>query len=254
MHRDFKGVWIPKEFWLNRDLGWSEKALLVEISSLSQNSHGCFALDGYFAEFLGVSPGAVANLIRKLKGDGWLEIEGRGRDRTIRISESGQARLGEPIPQNYGNFPQKYGNIPQNYGIPIYRIINTEINTEEEHRLSVELSQSGKSRPKKKGSRLPSDFEVTAEMVAWAAERTPKLDLNIETEKFRNYWIGVAGAKGVKLDWTATWRNWMLNAESYREKWGVTNGKNQGATSTNRDKLAGYEAIFAKYRPEEEGE
>ena len=26
---------------------------------------------------------------------------------------------------------------------------------------------------------------------------------------FRDYWIGVAGAKGRKADWRATWRNWV---------------------------------------------
>ena len=28
-------------------------------------------------------------------------------------------------------------------------------------------------------------------------------------EKFRDYWIGVPGARGTKLDWPATWRNFV---------------------------------------------
>ena len=34
MNRDFKGVWIPKEVWLDDKLSWMEKLFLVEIDSL----------------------------------------------------------------------------------------------------------------------------------------------------------------------------------------------------------------------------
>jgi len=30
-----------------------------------------------------------------------------------------------------------------------------------------------------------------------------------EAERFRDYWIAKPGKDGVKLDWAATWRNWM---------------------------------------------
>jgi hypothetical protein len=35
-NRDFKGVWIPKEIWINTDLSIIEKVLLVEIDSLDK--------------------------------------------------------------------------------------------------------------------------------------------------------------------------------------------------------------------------
>lgn len=28
-------------------------------------------------------------------------------------------------------------------------------------------------------------------------------------ESFRDYWHAAPGQKGVKLDWSATWRNWI---------------------------------------------
>jgi len=31
MERDFKGIWIPKEVWLSRELTWLEKAMYVII-------------------------------------------------------------------------------------------------------------------------------------------------------------------------------------------------------------------------------
>lgn len=64
----------------------------------------------------------------------------------------------------------------------------------------------------KRGTRIPDDFTVTPEMVTWARERVPAVDGRVETEKFINYWRGKSGKDATKLDWPATWRNWMLNA------------------------------------------
>ena len=30
-------------------------------------------------------------------------------------------------------------------------------------------------------------------------------------EKFRDHWVAMAGSKGLKADWPATWRNWCRN-------------------------------------------
>ena len=63
MSRDFKGVWIPREVYLNKKLTYIEKILYVEISSLD-NENGCFASNKYLAEFIGVSITSINN-----KGD-----------------------------------------------------------------------------------------------------------------------------------------------------------------------------------------
>lgn len=68
------------------------------------------------------------------------------------------------------------------------------------------------SSPRKRGTRIPDDFTVTPEMTAWAKERVPQLQGLNETEKFINYWRAASGRTATKLDWGATWRNWMLNA------------------------------------------
>lgn len=60
--------------------------------------------------------------------------------------------------------------------------------------------------------RLPDDFAVTDEMRAWAAQEHPRTPIDFETAKFRDHWKSKAGKDGAKLDWVATWRNWMRNA------------------------------------------
>jgi hypothetical protein len=46
----------------------------------------------------------------------------------------------------------------------------------------------------------------------WAKEHVPHLAGQGETEKFIDYWRAQPGQRGVKLDWPATWRNWMRRA------------------------------------------
>jgi hypothetical protein len=67
LERDFKGVWIKKEIWLNTNLSLIEKVLIVEIDSLDKSNRGCFASNEYLAKFVQLSEGRVANIISDLK-------------------------------------------------------------------------------------------------------------------------------------------------------------------------------------------
>jgi hypothetical protein len=80
---------------------------------------------------------------------------------------------------------------------------------------SKKNSSSKSSSATKRGTRIPDDFTVTPAMVAWARERCPHVDGRRETEKFINHWRSKPGANATKLDWVATWRNWMLTAADH---------------------------------------
>ena len=71
MEREFKGIWIPKEIWLSKDLTVMEKLLLVEISSLD-NKDGCFAGNAYFAEFFNLSKTRISLIIKALITKGYV--------------------------------------------------------------------------------------------------------------------------------------------------------------------------------------
>ena len=58
--RDFKGIWIPKEVWLNKELSIMEKVFMVEIDSLDSYQE-CFASNNHFAEFFGLSKSRKTN-------------------------------------------------------------------------------------------------------------------------------------------------------------------------------------------------
>jgi hypothetical protein len=83
--RDFKGVWIPKEIWLDKDLTWIEKLMLTEIDSLSTKDGACIASNKYFAKFFGISERRVQQIIESLKKKGYVaQVKFNGRVRFLK--------------------------------------------------------------------------------------------------------------------------------------------------------------------------
>lgn len=64
------------------------------------------------------------------------------------------------------------------------------------------------------GSRLAPDWSLPADWKTWAEQERPELDVLTQAASFSDYWHGVAGAKGRKADWLATWRNWIRNSNA----------------------------------------
>jgi hypothetical protein len=84
--------------------------------------------------------------------------------------------------------------------------LETERETEKEKRQNTQ-----------RGSRLPTDWVLPTTWEDWAKKERP--DLNIEKTAcyFYDYWIAKPGAGGVKLNWEATWRNWVRSQkQSYK--------------------------------------
>lgn len=67
-----------------------------------------------------------------------------------------------------------------------------------------------------RGSRLPRDWVLPTEWYDWAQVERPDLDVSAVATDFRDYWVGVAGAKGRKADWEATWRGWVRRQDRKR--------------------------------------
>lgn len=65
--------------------------------------------------------------------------------------------------------------------------------------------RSGEGR----ASRLPLDWTLPDPWREWAFQERPDLDPALTAAKFADYWHAKAGQAGRKLDWLATWRNWV---------------------------------------------
>jgi hypothetical protein len=72
--REFKGVWIPREIWLNKELTWMEKLFLTEIDSLDKHNT-CYASNNYFSEFFNISKTRSSQIINSLVKKGYIQSE-----------------------------------------------------------------------------------------------------------------------------------------------------------------------------------
>lgn len=105
--------------------------------------------------------------------------------------------------------------------------------------------------PRKRATRIPENFAVTEPMIEWAKVHTPNVG-RAETDKFRDYWQAKSGRDATKLDWVATWRNWMREAEQRAGRTLVRNGANGHGPTRVPTTTARVAAIEALRRPPEE--
>lgn len=126
--RDFKGVWIPREVWLDKRLNALDKVILTEIDSLDNEEDGCFASNEYLAEFCQCSTKTVTRAITKLKICSYVyEKSFNGRQRLLKSCLDKMSRLPrQNVQADYSKCPGsiiKDNNINNNIEDYIY-IIN----------------------------------------------------------------------------------------------------------------------------------
>lgn len=78
--------------------------------------------------------------------------------------------------------------------------------------------RAASAAPTTRGTRLPAGWQLPRDWGQWALEQPGWTEPAVRTEgeKFRDYWAAKPGRDGVKLDWQATWRNWIRNATPSR--------------------------------------
>lgn len=85
----------------------------------------------------------------------------------------------------------------------------------------VRTHQSKEEKPKTtkttRGTRLTIEM-LPEEWRTWMTTHFPTYDPDLVFEEFLDYWKGVSGAKGVKLDWFATFRNHVRGMPEWKKK------------------------------------
>lgn len=77
------------------------------------------------------------------------------------------------------------------------------------------IPQTPSSTDTKRARRLPIEWALPMAWGEWAkGEGFPEQIIRLEAEKFRDFWCSKSGKDATKLDWEATWRNWMRNVRS----------------------------------------
>jgi hypothetical protein len=80
-----------------------------------------------------------------------------------------------------------------------------------------ETETETKKDKKTLGKRLASDFSFPKEWEEFCQTERPELSPVKTFDQFKDYWIAQAGQKGVKLDWFATWRNWVRSTNAPKQ-------------------------------------
>ena len=112
--RDFKGVWIPKEIYLDRELDATEKILYTEIDSLDkEDGEGCYASNEYLANFCMCSKSKVSSGISKLIDKGYIYVEKfDGRKRWLRVRRKN--KKGKNPDKTSDDSQNNDGRVPEN--------------------------------------------------------------------------------------------------------------------------------------------
>lgn len=98
-----------------------------------------------------------------------------------------------------------------------------------------QMIEKPKKKPTDRGSRLTIDA-LPDDWKAFAEAEEPDLDPYRLFDNFKDYWTSVSGAKAIKKDWTATWRNFVRsfnNAPDWKRRPMLKNGVNPNRKPTD---------------------
>ena len=153
MEREFKGVWIPKEVWLNSELSLTEKALLAEIDSFTGEGKAFYKSNETIQEEYKVSRPTISKALKKLEGMGFIKIEFDGRRRKVTYQADRKIFTGRRK-EFYGQTVKKF---------PADRKNSTSINT---------VKEQVKEHSKEEAIVLPWDSERFADIWSeWKEDR-----------------------------------------------------------------------------------
>ena len=98
-----KGLWIPVEVLLNKDLSDKEKIILSIILYLSEETKSCFASNKYIASIVNVTANRVSKIISSLKDKEYIKVKLKYKTDSKEIEQ----RQITPIVQNINRYNSK---------------------------------------------------------------------------------------------------------------------------------------------------
>lgn len=129
-----------------------------------------------------------------------------------RMREAGKVGASKRWAKNGVEMGSPMGNPTKNDGEPYRVAIEPPTSIHHPPSTTLDPPSAGSQPPKKvkntaRGARLALNG-LPPEWGAWTRQERPDINPESVFEEFRDYWQAIAGSKGVKLDWFATWRNW----------------------------------------------
>ena len=188
MERNFKGVWIAAEIWLDKDLTLVEKALLAEIDSFTGNGRSFMKSNDTIQDEYGISRNTIGRSLRKLADRGFVEVTFNGRVRCVTTRAGSIPKMGRQSTQ-IGEAASPN---------------DTSTNTRE---------RTKENTPKKRGTRPKDLDEVLESFKEVGAEESEAL-------AFFDYYEANGWTQGRNKpikDWKAAARGWIRRSPQFKK-------------------------------------
>jgi hypothetical protein len=200
--RKFQGIWIPRDVYLNTDLTWIEKILLIEIDSLDKGNKGCFASNDYFSEFLGVSKTHISKSIKRLIELNFVVLKSfNGRIRILKSALNSTSK--QSCTKVQSSVEAKIKSDFNSSSNPNIIVKNNKTNTKEIDK-SISVKKTGK----------PNSFEEVEEyFVLKKSNKFVALDF---FEYYEN--IGWKVGKNPMKKWKLAANRWMRNDKNFQRR------------------------------------
>lgn len=224
---------IPIEVIKDKRLTLEQTRVLIALFSFrGEETNVVWPSREAIAERTGMSLARISEATTALAKLGWLKKSGSGGRSmatryTITVPQQGTVTEQGTVPQQgtkrcpngelngalTGNGQRTYQEHTKN--IPV-EVASATARAQDKARLAVTQSSPGRqatTKPKQdSGSRLPADWVLPMEWAEWALREQPTWTedhVRKVAACFRDYWVAKAGSSARKLDWGATWRNWV---------------------------------------------
>jgi hypothetical protein len=133
----------------------------------------------------------------------WNEYGGKYQRRVEIAKQAAEARWSK----NTAEQPLIVEDETDAHALPEQSASNAEERRGEEKRKDQERSSSRKRADR--AQRLPDGWQPQPEPELISKLGVRKQHVDQELERFIDYWISQPGARGRKVNWQATWRNWL---------------------------------------------
>lgn len=190
-----------------RGISSSEKLVLLALANFANDKMECWPSQDRLAADTELSPRTVWAALARLEALGLLSRVKRNRPDGTRSTDYFALHFSltvtsEPVAKSAKASRKSCENQSQSLHEPVAAVATL---TTFEPSIEEPKKEESASRLPQGWVPDPADFLRALDLVGPERAAT-------ELEKFTDYWRAVPGAKGRKLDWSATYRNWIRRA------------------------------------------
>jgi|SRR5215213_1325861 len=209
-----------------------------------------YASNARLVEWTGFKLGSVKNALTELRKSGWIE-EREGRVFLLVGTFLGGVEKARPSPTNDGaslrnddsqpvetpqpsfsndapslgnDAPSLRSDAPSPTNDATYTGVTSPVNQPIDQTINQPDGDDARAptgKAKREGKTGPPDgFPLTPDLLSWAAEHAPHVNLALETDAFLD-WNRRKRKRRTDADWKLAWKNWMRNAVKFAARDGT---------------------------------